>query len=746
MGIFSINLDNETPEDIKEIRDDVEREMKENKKLSQQETKEIKVQQEGTADQELRQGAAEGFRSRTPKQNRERFSASPHQPDMAGQDCVGPQNFIEGLGINPEEEFTPEALEAYGKLSYNFDHPEFKPDKPDSFRFTFPQENKPAARVKLEEAVKNEFGVDSVDKLTVEQAEQLFNLDLDKLDIAKKLQIKDKGKELGLDSFGEDGYLKQVRDFYSQKKALDAYNAERDKNLDIVWKEAEPICENHVRSILGLGPNDPVQAQETQPQPEPVAQTEQQEPAEQTQPTPVATPVQSTEGNEATGTTEPVAGPSQTVETNEPQAFNPAAGFQMSSEAEARLRDNNKGATLLSIMEAFASAKTPEDAFQNALIAAILYLPNKVAWGLEYAEERAKEKNAYIEANLREHVKQAQEAAKERAAQEKERAAEEEKLRIAGLEAENRYDDAVATAKGLNATDCMRSVHADLFEAMGDMEVLAANIHEKNPKLLEGLNFEFKDDGTIKGGDLDKLRERVLAEGYFNTYGHQISEDKLKQVMEQSKALLSSGAYAETGKEMADERAAEEYVNTTAEEQKDADEFNAALAEQDKIDTQAAEEYVNTTAEEQKDAAEFNTVLEEQNKIDAQKTIEAQAQAQAQAVEPPPVNTEPLQAATSEDKENVVEEVTLAAAQTEQRKNDNPKPHKEMSLRDSFKALKERVEGLKLELNSCLKEMEAYSKNALSVELNGERVKQARVIATSGKPGQTILREQHALA
>ncbi|MBP5534802.1 MAG: hypothetical protein J6Y03_04780 [Alphaproteobacteria bacterium] len=481
--------------DLEENKEEVNRQIQENRE----------ERKGNDVDQEVFSTNAKKYRSRTTEQNREEFFKNP-------------KGFVEGLGFNPgdvklEEKnkvFSGDVLTAFNKLYYNFEHPEFKPDKLDSFSVTRkqPEEYKSEARKYLEKSFDK---VDSLDQLSVEQVEQLLELNVS----SKNDELKIKDEKLGgfvNDPLSKD-YLRSVRNFYWDKKKLEAYNAEFEKNANIVWNAAKPEFDKEAKR---LSPEEPEKTEQAapetvaQPQPEPQPQPQSQP---QPQPQPEQKPVEQP-GRPSV----PIPGIQTEIPAGAEAALSqagaaarvvedPAAGFRMSYEAEAKVRESNSGASLRSIVEAFANAKTPEDAFQNAFMAALLYLPNKIAWGFEYAQARAREKNDYIEARLREQAKEARE--QERADQEaaRERAAQEREERRNERDAEDKYEDDIAAAKGLSATDRLRSVHSELFEAMGDIGVAAANLKKDHPELLKETGLRVDSEGKVFSELSDKQKK-----------------------------------------------------------------------------------------------------------------------------------------------------------------------------------------------------------------------------------------------
>ncbi|MBO5997747.1 MAG: hypothetical protein J6P93_04400, partial [Alphaproteobacteria bacterium] len=273
---------------------------------------------------------------------------------------------------------------------------------------------------------------------------------------------------------------------------------------------AQPLDPANTPNVQQQNPNDPgqtVQGQQTQQPGQTVQGQQTQQPGQTVQGQQVPQPV-------VTAQTQ-LAPPPPNITVSHKDF---AKGFKMSNEAKEAVADKNKQFSLWSIMEQFASAKTPEDAFQSLLINALLYLPNKVAWGLDMMVARKREKNRYIKEQI------------------------------------ERHDDAVAASKGMGAPERLATIHKEMAQTFGNLPEAAALLRKEHPELVDDLGLQFNKDGTLIGEpskkDLETIRKRILQKNYFETYGHMPTNEKLKYLQEESKRLQKIGAYHNMGVNM----------------------------------------------------------------------------------------------------------------------------------------------------------------------------------------------------
>ena len=226
------------------------------------------------------------------------------------------------------------------------------------------------------------------------------------------------------------------------------------------------------------------------------------------------------DGNNNDTPAEPyVPGPASKPENQPPvrEGMDFSEGFKLSEEAREKIAERNHANSFWGIVEEFSKAKSPEQAFQNLFIRALLYLPNQVAWGLDLAAEKVKEKTKYIQDKV------------------------------------EQYDQTVADARGMGAHDRFESVHQLFIESCGNMPEAAAKLRKEHPELLDGLKLKFDKDGRMIGdlskGQMEELRNRMLDYGYFQTYGHPPTNATLKKLADTSKSMMKGGEYERLGRQ-----------------------------------------------------------------------------------------------------------------------------------------------------------------------------------------------------
>ena len=216
-------------------------------------------------------------------------------------------------------------------------------------------------------------------------------------------------------------------------------------------------------------------------------------------------------------------------EQKQPEAKAPATpdfseGFKLSEEAKERLNDKYKDYSATGIMERFASAKEPEEAFMAMFLGLMLYLPNQALEYIDQKEVEAKERKSYIENQMQ------------------------------------AYDDALAKGKGWSGKEQFNKVYGDFVETFGNMPEMAAKLRKEHPELVDGLGLKFDENGRLDGNLNDKqikaLAERVIANNYDQTYGHKPSDKQLKALWTDCNNLLNAGAFKELGQERAAEAVA----------------------------------------------------------------------------------------------------------------------------------------------------------------------------------------------
>lgn len=185
-------------------------------------------------------------------------------------------------------------------------------------------------------------------------------------------------------------------------------------------------------------------------------------------------------------------------------------GYKMSPMARRDLRMRHRDASLEHMMNDFAHAGSPEQAFTRLFINLMLYPLGTMAYALDVKATKQEEKNRY---------------AKER---------------------QNQYDDMMANLKGLDSTARERAIHKDFIKSAGDVYRLAQNVREQNPELLDKLGIKFDKDGnaiSVNEKQKEKLEKEVLSKNYTSLYNHLPTEGKLKEMYEQVKKLDSMGYY-----------------------------------------------------------------------------------------------------------------------------------------------------------------------------------------------------------
>lgn len=189
-------------------------------------------------------------------------------------------------------------------------------------------------------------------------------------------------------------------------------------------------------------------------------------------------------------------------------------GYKMSPMARRDLRMRHRDASLEHMMNDFAHAGSPEQAFTRLFINLMLYPMGTMAYALDVKATKQEEKNRY---------------AKERQSQ---------------------YDDMMANLKGLDSTARERAIHKDFIKAAGDVYKLAQNVREQNPELLDKLGIKFDKDGnaiSVNEKQKEKLEKEVLSKNYTSLYNHLPTEGKLKEMYDQVKKLDSMGYYKLAG-------------------------------------------------------------------------------------------------------------------------------------------------------------------------------------------------------
>ena len=198
---------------------------------------------------------------------------------------------------------------------------------------------------------------------------------------------------------------------------------------------------------------------------------------------------------------------------------------KLSDEEKARLAKEHRDFSFWGIVEQFASAKSPEEAFQGLLIKALLYLPDKAVYLVERKAALAKEKNKKLE----EKIKQ--------------------------------YDEMVAASKGLDAHGRLLSEHKYMIEYFKEIKALergdaegAARLCKEHPEFLKGI-VDFDKDGKITGNltgeKKEKLRKRMMDTGYNETYNHMPTQAESKRLVQGSKWLENNGFYEKAAEEKA---------------------------------------------------------------------------------------------------------------------------------------------------------------------------------------------------
>ena len=185
-------------------------------------------------------------------------------------------------------------------------------------------------------------------------------------------------------------------------------------------------------------------------------------------------------------------------------------GYKMSPMARRDLRMRHRDASLEHMMNDFAHAGSPEQAFTRLFINLMLYPLGTMAYALDVKATKQEEKNRY---------------AKERQSQ---------------------YDDMMANLKGLDSSARERAIHKDFIKAAGDVYSLAQNVREQNPELLNKLGIKFDKDGNAISANAkqkEMLEKEVLSKNYASLYDHLPTEGKLKEMYDQVKKLDSMGYY-----------------------------------------------------------------------------------------------------------------------------------------------------------------------------------------------------------
>ncbi len=456
------------------------------------------------------------------------------------------------------------------------------------------------AKDRFKSLAQSKFGVNDVENLTKEQADQIFA---------------DEELKAMTERINDDGhYLSQLNGAFAQRDAVQKYDEQRKKNLQTIWKYAEPVMQKKAENVMGVNAQNNTQApqeidaeqaqkpiyeapfttkvttnvsvQGGQSQytyaPEQVAEDKKdaaddlinngtsiegdvpqaQMPTFGHDTQNDTTPVMSVRGDEENPNftydkdkgeqAEPITvngnipndGTNITINPPSPEQLaqqqkNPnidfAEGFKGSKEYKDAVKaaaDNNKDFSVTGIMNRVAESPDIESAMENLFIGMLLYLPNRITEGFERAAGVKKAKNEYMHAQI------------------------------------EAYDNRIAEAKGMNATDRFNALHKDILQACGKMPEMAAQLRKDHPELLKDLDLQFDENGRVVG-ELNKKQEaelmsRMLKNNYFETYGHLPDNKTMEKMKADAKQLLQSGMFEALGQQRAAQ--AEQVAQATAQQ------------------------------------------------------------------------------------------------------------------------------------------------------------------------------------